>query len=142
MASIDEIISTFNSVDRELRLQLLLDYAKKLPAVPPGLETDAESARIHECQTPVWLWLVPENGSVRVHAKVAEEAPTVQGFLSIIAQGYEGASAEELASVPSDLVERLGLGDLIRMNRAIGLHAVTDRVRREARKLTTEGAGA
>ncbi len=118
-----------------MRLQVLLDYANRLPNPPPELASQIgkdDTARVHECMTPVWLWVVPgEGGSVRLHVHVGEEAPTVRGVLSVIVHAYEGATPDEIASMPDDLVERLGLGPVLRMNRVVGLHAMIKRIKRE-----------
>lgn len=137
MPRIDEIIDTFQSLDPELRAEVLLDYANKLPELPPELAEAAErdDARVPECQTPVWLWVLPDNDGVQLHARVAEEAPTVKGLLSILVHGYGGATRDEVANVPNDLVQRLGLSGLVRMNRMVGLTAMIQRVRRHAAEL-------
>lgn len=137
MANIDEIISTFQSVDEPMRLDVLLDYAKKLPELPDDLaaEADSDDALVPECMTPVWLWVRHENGHARIHARVAEEAPTVKGMLSVIIHGYDEASPDELAGIPDTLINNLGLSRLIRMNRAVGLGAIIERVRRQAREM-------
>lgn len=140
MAKIDEIITTFNSVDEQLRLELLLDYARRLPPLPPELEAEAdqEDRRVPECMTPVWLWVLATDGGVRIHAKVAEEAPTVQGFLSILVHGYADATPSDLAALPQDLPNQLGIARAIRMNRAVGLSAIVRRVAREAERLSQQ----
>jgi cysteine desulfuration protein SufE len=144
MAKIDEIIGTFNALDEALRLEVLLDYANKLPDLPADLaaRADADDGRVHECMTPVWLWVREgEGGGVEIHARVGEEAPTLRGIISVIVHGYSGATAGELAELPKDLVQQLGLGNLVRMNRLVGLSAMIERVRREARALQEkEGA--
>jgi len=143
VASIDRIIDTFASLDDQLRLQVLLDYANKLPALPAELEEEAsrDEGRVHECMTPVWMWVrESDGGGVRLHAKVGEEAPTLRGIVSVIAHGYEGAPAGELAELPNDLVNRLGLSGVIRMNRLVGLNAMMSRIRREASELAGSGA--
>ena len=86
--SIDDIAADFTAVDEELRLAMLLDYAKKLPPLPAELAAarDREAHRVPECMTPVFLWVTPDDerpGSVRLLLDVAEEAPTVKGMLSI-----------------------------------------------------------
>ena len=97
----------------------------------------AGAHRVPECQTPVFLWVEPENGIVRLYAHVAEEAPTVQGFVAILVEAFDGGPAEALAAAPADLVYQLGLADLLRMNRAVGLSAVISRMKREAAALMT-----
>jgi len=139
MSRLDEIIETFASVDDELRLEILLDYARKLPPLPAELaaERDLGDHRVPECMTPVHLWILPENGHVRIHADVAEEAPTVQGFLSIIIDAYDGGTRDALVEMPADLLNRLGLGRQVRMNRAVGLNAIIQRIKREAARTLT-----
>jgi len=136
MPGIEEIISTFQSVDEQTRLQLLLDYSKRLPELPGELAAKAneDEGRVHECMSPVWLWVVPDNGRLRIHARVVEEAPTVRGMLGVLSAAYDGAPAEALRSIPMDLVSKLGLSGVIRMNRMVGLNAIIHRIRREAER--------
>ena len=145
MTKIDEIIQTFQSVDEQVRLEVLLDYAKKLPELPPELAAKADGddeALVPECMTPVWMWILPDNGHVNIHIRVAEEAPTVKGILSVIVHGYDGATPEELAGVPQNLINELGLSRLVRMNRAVGINAILGRIRRRANELTSQGSTA
>lgn len=141
MPKLDDIIATFTSLDEPLRLEVLLDYARKLPELPADLaeRADADEARVHECMTPVWLWVRTDGqGHVALHARVGEEAPTLRGIISVIAHGHEDATPQQLAQLPRDLVQRLGLGGVVRMNRMIGLGAMIDRIRREADALTKQ----
>jgi cysteine desulfuration protein SufE len=139
-AALRDIIDTFQSVDAQTRMELLLDYSKKLPPLPERLwaARDAGIGRIHECMTPVFLYIErtdaagSTNGVIRIHADVAPEAPTVRGFVSLLVRALEGSSREEVQQVPNDLVHQLGLNDLLRMNREVGLSAVLSRIKREA----------
>jgi len=135
MPAIDDIIEQFQWADDDLRLQMLLDYSRKLPPIPQRYvaERDAGVGRVPECVTPVFLWTeIGADGALVMHIDVAEEAPTVKGILGIIRRGYEGARPEEVAEVPTDLVNRLGLQNQIRMNRLIGLAGIIGRIRRAA----------
>lgn len=142
--SIDDIAAEFQSVDDELRLAMLLDFAKKLPALPPELAalSDLDERRVHECMTPVHLWVLPDSDNpkrVRLHVAVAEEAPTVKGILSIIVHAYDRTTPAHIMTIPPDLLSRLGLDSCIRMNRAVGLNAIIARIKREA-AAAAEGA--
>jgi cysteine desulfuration protein SufE len=138
-----EIIDAFAGADDELRLELLLDFSRRLPPLPARLHArrDAGLNRVHECMTPVFMWIESENGAVHMHVEVAEEAPTVQGFLAILIDALDGARAESWAGIPMDLLARLGLSRLLRMNRAVGLNAILGRVRRQAGELAGAAAG-
>jgi cysteine desulfuration protein SufE len=134
LPQLDEIIDTFQSVDEEMRLELLLDYARKLPALPEQYqaERDAGLHKVPECQTPVFMWVEtdPTNGT-QIHVDVAEEAPTVQGLLSIIVNGTRGEAADKVAALPSDLIDQLGLGEKIRMQRHVGLTGIIGRIKQQ-----------
>jgi cysteine desulfuration protein SufE len=137
LQQLHEIIETFQSVDEDMRLELLLDYARKLPALPERFhaERDAGLHKVPECQTPVFMWVeVNEQGGTQIHVDVAEEAPTVQGLLSIIVNGCSGEPASKVAELPSDLINELGLGEKIRMQRHVGLSGIIGRIKNEVRK--------
>ena len=134
MASLEEIAASFRGVDDELRVQLLLDFARKLPAIPERLEAEAESHRVHECMTPLWLWVEKrDDGTRRLFIKVAEEAPTIRGIAGVLVEALDGAVSEAFEAVPDDLIGALGLQDILRMNRVVGIAALVGRIRKASR---------
>ncbi len=136
MNRLEPIIDLFQSVDAQMRLELLLDYSRKLPPLEERFHEarDAGLGSVPECQTPVFLWIEAQDGKLRLHVDVAEEAPTVKGLLAILVEAYDNAPADEVMAMPDDLLNRLGLDQLLRMNRAVGFSAMVGRVKREAAK--------
>jgi cysteine desulfuration protein SufE len=134
MTGLENIIKRFQGADRDTRLELLLDFANRLPPLPEKYrEAVAQGVnRVHECQTPVYLFMEPVNGSVEIHADVPREAPTVRGFLSLLIKGLKGATPEEVIAMPGDLLDRLQLSELLGMTRMQGLSAVVQRLKRMA----------
>ena len=132
MPSLDTLIPRFKAADRTTRLETLLDYSRKLPPVPERLihEGTREYHRVHECQTPVFLWVEVEDGKVHIHADVPRESPTVRGFISLLARTLEGATPEDIARVPDDLLDQLGLSETLGMTRTQGLTAILYRIKR------------
>jgi cysteine desulfuration protein SufE len=130
---IDQVAAEFAELDPRERLELLLEFAEKLPPLPAKYqaERDAGMNRVHECQTPVFLWTEIEDGRVRVHADVAPEAPTVKGFVSLLAELLSGETPEEVLQAPDDLVNRFGLVEALGMVRMRGLHAIAHHIRRK-----------
>lgn len=128
------IVSSFQQADQQLRLELLVDYANKLPSLPPQLETERELGlnQLPECRTPVHLWVEadPVMGT-ELHAHAREEAPTVRGILSVLVHGCRGAPPKQVAELPSDLIQQLGLDEVLRMQRQIRINLVLERIRRE-----------
>ena len=134
---LDKTVRRFAASDRQTRLELLLDFAQKLPPLPERLVPlrDQGINRVPECQSPVFLYLEKEQDGVVLHADAPREAPTVRGFVSLLARGIQGAKPEEIASVPSDLLDRLGLSEALGMTRMQGLSAMIGRLKRMAAAL-------
>jgi cysteine desulfuration protein SufE len=132
MPSIDTIIPRFQAADRTTRLETLLDYSRKLPPLPERLEEEKARGehRVHECQTPVFLWVEIENGQVHIHADVPRESPTVRGFVSLLARALDGAPPDAVAQIPDDLLDQLGLSETLGMTRTQGLTAILHRIKR------------
>lgn len=137
MTGLDNIIKRFRSADRETRLELLLDFANRLPPLPEQYQAAVAQGlnRVHECQTPVFLFMEPVNGAVQIHADVPREAPTVRGFLSLLIKGLKGATPEEVAAIPGDLLDQLQLTETLGMTRMQGLSAVVQRLKHMAKNV-------
>jgi cysteine desulfuration protein SufE len=133
---LDQIVGEFADLEPRERLELLLEFAEGLPPLPPRYqaEKDRGEHRVHECQTPVFLWVEVNDGVVQVYGDVAPEAPTVKGFVGILADAFSGASPEEVLSVEPDLLQRLGLLQALGMMRMRGLQAIQYTILDQVRK--------
>ena len=132
MPTLDTIIPRFKAADRSTRLETLLDYSRKLPPLPERLEAEKtrDDHRVHECQTPVFLWVEVDDVGVHIHADVPREAPTVRGFISLLARTLDGEKPEAVAGIPDDLLDQLGLSETLGMTRTQGLTAILQRIKR------------
>jgi cysteine desulfuration protein SufE len=132
MPSLDTRIPRFKAADRQTRLETLLDYSKKLPPLPERYEAEKQQGhnRVHECQTPVYLWVEVDQGRVHIHADVPRESPTVRGFISLLARSLDNQTPEAVAQLPDDLLDQLGLSETLGMTRTQGLTAILNRIKR------------
>src|SRR4051795_7080489 len=113
-AALDAIVAELSDSDRQERIELLIDFAKNLPPLPDRLAAHKDAAhRVEECQSPVFLFVELDGDRVDIHADAPIEAPTVRGFVSILVEGLNGAPAEEVLSVKNDLIERIGLPEIL-----------------------------
>jgi cysteine desulfuration protein SufE len=126
------LIGEFADLDAREKLELLVDFANGLPPLPPEFEARkaVEDRRVHECQTPVFLWTEVDDGTARLVAEVALEAPTVKGFVAILAEAINGRPAADVAALSDDMLERMGLADVLGILRTRGLRAIVARVKR------------
>jgi cysteine desulfuration protein SufE len=133
---LDEIVAEFAELEPRERLELLLDFADGLPALPREYQADKGNSanRVHECQTPVYVWVNVKGGRVEIYAQVPEEAPTVRGFLGILVKAFFGAAPQEVLAVKPHLLTRLGLVEAVGMVRMRGLGAIVDRIKAEVQK--------
>ena len=108
------------------------DFAAGLAPLPPEYQArkETEDRRVHECQTPVFLWTEVADGNARIVAEVAPEAPTVKGFVAILAEAINGRPTVDVATISDDILDRMGLADVLGILRTRGLRAIVARVER------------
>lgn len=121
-AALAEIRDEFLELPEQERLQLLLEFANELPALPDHLADHPElQERVVECQSPVYIYVEVEDGVVTMHATAPPEAPTTRGFASILAQGISGLSADEVLAIPDDYPQSIGLTRAVSPLRIAGM---------------------
>jgi len=130
---IDEVAAEFAELEPRERLELLLEFAEGLPKLPAKYqaERDAGEHRVHECQTPVFLWVDLVDGKVDIHADVAPEAPTVKGFVGVLVDAFTGADPAEVLALETNFVQRFGLVEALGMMRMRGLQGIAFAIRRQ-----------
>lgn len=136
MSTIDEIIADFKTFSREEKLEVLMEYSENLPDLPQRFhaQRDAGKNRLHECQTPVHLWIEIEDKKVQIFVDVPRESPTVRGFIALLMDAYHGAVPQEVMSCPNTLLNSLGLVQVLGMTRLNGLSWIIQRLKQEVTK--------
>ena len=128
-------MSELSEASKQERIEMLIDFAKSLPPLPERLSRFKDSAhRVEECQSPVFLFVELTDNQVAIHADAPIEAPTVRGFVSILVEGLSGSTIEEILAVRNDLIERIGLPEILGMLRVRGLSGVLNKLRSEVTK--------
>jgi cysteine desulfuration protein SufE len=129
---LDELVGEFADLDAREKLELLVDFAHGLPALSAEYTARkaVEDRRVHECQTSVFLWTESAGGAARLVAEVAPEAPTVKGFVAILAEAINGRPVADVATISDDILDRMGLADVLGILRTRGLRAIVARVKR------------
>ncbi|MGI9825252.1 SufE family protein [Agromyces sp. Marseille-Q5079] len=116
------------------RLQLLLEFSNELPALPPHYADHPDLLeRVVECQSPVFIFVEIRDGVAHMYATAPAEAPTTRGFASILVQGIEGLTPDEVLAIPDDYPQTLGLGEAVSPLRVRGMTAMLARVKRQLR---------
>jgi cysteine desulfuration protein SufE len=128
-----EVVSDFQEVQGQDKLQLLLEYANELPALPTTLE-QAAMEPVPECQSPLFLHVdAADRERVRLFFSAPAESPTTRGFAAILAAGLDEQPAADILAVPDDFYTELGLAALISPLRLRGMSAMLARIKRRVR---------
>lgn len=135
--TLSEIIEEFNEVSDPEKLQLLLAFSQQLPELPERYDGhEEEMEQVIECQTPLFLAVEVDEAEPRnthIFFSAPAEAPTTRGFASVLAEGLDGAPADEILAVPDDIANALGLARAITPLRLRGMTAMLGRLKRNIR---------
>jgi cysteine desulfuration protein SufE len=132
-AALAETREDFLALGVKDRLTLLLDFSNELPELPERYRDHPDLLeRVEECQSPVYIFVeVDGAGLVHMHATAPAEAPTTRGFASILAQGLDGLTPDEVLAVPADYPQTLGLGEAVSPLRVRGMSGMLARAKRQ-----------
>jgi len=124
------LVHVFATAPKEVRLQALLDYSRRLPDVPDRLMERPELLEVvPECQTPFALVAEGDADAVHIHFQVPAESPTVRGFAGILHEALDGSPAHEILEVPNDFYVRMGLQEAVSGQRLRGMGAILARLK-------------
>lgn len=137
-SGLQEIIEDFQGISEAERLELLLEFSESLPELPERFAEHPELLeQVVECQSPLFLTVEREDsGAVDLYFSAPPEAPTTRGFASVLHEGLNGLTAEEILAVPDDMPHQLGLERAITPLRLRGMTAMLGRIKRGVRELS------
>jgi cysteine desulfuration protein SufE len=139
--SIDRVLRLFRSMNREEKMQALVQYSKKLEPLPERFRNlDRAAFNVPECQTRVDIFPELRDGKMYFYADLnTRESPTIAAVLAIVFSAVNGQPPSTTINIPGDfvsiLMESIGLAA-----REPGLNAMINRLKRyarEAQKQTT-----
>ncbi len=138
---LQRIVELFAGAPKDLRLEALLEYSRKVPPLPAHLEGRRDAMeQVPECQTPFFLSAeVDGDGRVRTWFDCPPEAPTTRGFAGILSEGLNGATVEEVLEVPNDFYTQMGLAEAISSLRLRGMGAILAHLKHQVRAHVAAG---
>lgn len=117
----DEIIEEFEMLDDWMdRYQLILDYAKGLPAMPEADKT--ENNLIDGCQSKVWFTCRMKDDNIVYTGD--SDALLVRGIVALLIDVLSGHAPKEIVSAELYFIDRIGLREHLSPTRTNGLVAM------------------
>jgi cysteine desulfuration protein SufE len=130
---LSEIIEDFQFVEGREKVELLLEYSENMPELPDWLRDEHDSMEpVPECMTPVFVKAESGNGRMHFYFDCPRESPTVRGYAAILAEGLDGATADEILRVPNDFFNQMGLEKVLTSQRLNGMAAILAHMKRLA----------
>lgn len=139
--SIERVLRLFRSMNREEKMQALVQYSKKLEPLPDRFkELDRAAFNVPECQTRVDIFPELRDGKLYFYADLnTRESPTIAAVLAIVFAAVNGQPPSTTLGIPGDfvgtLMESIGLAA-----REPGLNAMISRLKRYAREAEKQTA--
>ncbi len=134
MDSLERIAETFEFFeDWEDRYHYLTEIGQRLPALPEACKVPEN--QVHGCVSNVWIVAdIDDSPGPRVNFRADSDTPVIKGLLAILLAIYSGKSAEDIDCIDADeIFAQLGLYDHLSPNRHVGVYAMIEKIRVEAR---------
>ncbi|MEX1132747.1 MAG: SufE family protein [Flavobacteriales bacterium] len=133
-----ELISEFAMFsDWQDRYEHLIELGKDLPLVAPEHKTDENLVR--GCQSRVWLHaqLVSDPSTALgvtplVHFTADSDAMITKGIVALLVRVYNDRTPQEILGASTEFIDKIGLREHLSPNRANGLSAMLDQMKRYA----------
>ncbi len=132
---LQEIVEEFNLCQGKEKLELLLEFSKKLPPLPDWLaQNQRKMEPIHECMTPILVYAEMENGGLEFYFDAPPESPSVRGYAALLGEGVRGSTPEQILAIPGDFYSAMGLQEVLSPQRLHGLRAILAHIKKLAQR--------
>jgi cysteine desulfuration protein SufE len=131
--TVDKVLRYFSSLEREEKMQALVQYSKKLEPLPERFAgLDRASFTVPECQTHVDIFPELRDGNMHYYAELnTRQSPTIAAFLAILFAAINDQPPDTTLAIPDDFVRQLMAGIGL-AGREVGLTAILMRIKRYA----------
>jgi cysteine desulfuration protein SufE len=124
-----ELIDEFAMfTDWQDRYEHLIELGKDLPLIAPEHKVDDNLVR--GCQSRVWLAAEPKEDLV--HFTADSDAMITKGIVALLVRVYNDRTPQEILGASTEFIDRIGLREHLSPNRANGLSAMLDQMKRYA----------
>jgi len=133
---LERLLATLEVLDREDRIQLLVEIAGKFRRVPEGIARRPYPVerRVPGCESEAYVWTEPNTDGTLAYYFAVENPQGISAMaLATILASLSGMPVDEVAAVPTDVVYRI-FGRELSMGKSLGLIGMVNMVQAAARK--------
>ena len=114
--------------DWQDRYEHLIELGKDLPLIAPEKKTEENIVR--GCQARVWLHAAQQDGTI--HFTADSDAMITKGIVALLVRVYNDRTPQEILNASTEFIDKIGLRAHLSPNRANGLSAMIDQMKRYA----------
>jgi cysteine desulfuration protein SufE len=136
MISLDDIVDIFELLDDwEQRYQYLVELGEKLSPMPDKYKT--EDNKVKGCMSQVWVYAYEDPAEPdKLHYFGDCDTSIIKGVLALLIQLADNKTTDELNKLDVDeIFERLNLDEHLSPNRHVGVYAIVELMKQQARML-------
>lgn len=137
---LDEVADTFDLLgDWDQRYQYLIELGEQMAPMPADRKT--KQNQVQGCMSQVWVSAYPDQTDPsRIHYHGDCDTAIIKGVLGLLIQLVSGKTLAEIEALDVDeFFERLGLDENLSPNRHVGVYAIVEQMKRQARALYQAG---
>ncbi|GAB1472131.1 SufE family protein [Chloroflexota bacterium] len=135
--NLQEIVDDIASMSRDEKLETLIAYAESMPDLQERFKDERSKMEpVPECMTPVFIIAEKVNDGIHFHLDIPKQSPTVRGLASILTNGLNGCTLEEILSVPADFYTPMNLQEAVSQQRLTGFIGVLAHMKQAAVKVS------
>jgi len=141
MTDLADIVDTFELLeDWDQRYQYLIELGEQLPALPDRLRT--EDNRVKPCMSTVYVAAFADSNKPGCIGYRGDcDTAIIKGVLALLIDLCSGRTLPEIEAIDMDeIFERLQLGEHLSPNRHVGVYAIVELMKAQARKLHSVAA--
>ncbi len=132
---LERLVSTLESLEREDRIEMLIEAAGQFTPVPERIARRPFAAehRVPGCESEAYVWAeAGPAGTLSFHFAVENpQGISAMALAEILRSSLSGAPLDEVAVVPADVVYRI-FGRELSMGKSLGLMGIVNMVRTAA----------
>ncbi|MGH7490823.1 MAG: SufE family protein [bacterium] len=137
-AKLQKLLELFSEVpDREIRAEMLIDYAKRFREVPARIAQRPfpEERRVKYCESEAYIWSEPQaDGTLKFHFAVENpQGISAKAMAAILDETLSGAPVGQVAQISGEIAYQIFGRDLT-MGKGMGLMSMVGTVQNEARR--------
>jgi cysteine desulfuration protein SufE len=142
---LDRLVATLECLEREERIQMLIEIADQFQSVPPRIAQRPFAAehRVPGCESEAYVWSEarPEGTQTYYFAVENPQGISAMALAEVLRDSLSGAPLPQVAEVPADIIYRI-FGRELSMGKSLGLMGLVNMVRAAAQQQLQHAAGA